>query len=118
MLSVALARLETSALLSSISRFEKVRWPSTRYLCWQHVPLKPSRAVGKRCERDYRCKLQIFALRLPPRLSPIHRPEVARTGRARRKRDLQSVFRHRAIQLAIGDELKNVYGIVLPRNRA
>src|SRR6516162_7500216 len=51
MLSVVLARPETSALLSFILKFEKVRSPSIRYLYWQYVPLRPSRAAGEGGER-------------------------------------------------------------------
>ena len=51
MLSVVLARPETSALLSFILKFEKVRSPSIRYLYWQYVPLKLSRAAGEGGER-------------------------------------------------------------------
>src|SRR5580704_16411394 len=71
MLSVALASLGTSALLSSISRFEKVRCPSTRYICWQRVPLKPSRALSERCERDARL------LRIEEMRADIARRQVA-----------------------------------------
>src|SRR6516165_9123558 len=62
MLSVVLARLETSELLSFILKFEKVRRPSIRYLYWQNVPLRPSRAAGEGGERDDRCKFDQFSL--------------------------------------------------------